>query len=471
MIKRYLIGLTTVFVCFAAVLANAATHYVIPPGTAGADPLNPYTNWARAGTNIIDVVNCAMTNTESRTVWVSNGTYVLTNQIYITNGLSLQGFNGRSNTFIDGNRTAGNTNRCFYINNASAIVKGFTISNGGNTTADGGGVYCNNGKLDDCTIKLNIAGSGGGVLLVNGILTNCLITTNISHVVAWDAGGGGVFARNSTAAYFFNCDIISNSTSCHGGGIYLYESPPTIIRGCNISCNYAHMYYGGIMGTASTFIEMSDSVISNNYAQQLTGGVNLYGSGTISNCIICYNSAGGDGGAGGVVISSSLMKMYNCLIYSNNNATLYYTAEPGGGGMLATAGTIVNCTIAKNSGRWGASGLSCTGATENVKVINTIIYSNSFYDGTIKAAFTNCCLESTNDLNATSCTTNNPLFADYAGDNYHLNVNSPCVNAGLNQDWMTNAVDLDGRRRIRYGTVDMGAYETIYNGTIYKIGF
>jgi hypothetical protein len=34
---------------------------------------------------------------------------------------------------------------------------------------------------------------------------------------------------------------------------------------------------------------------------------------------------------------------------------------------------------------------------------------------------------------------------------------------------MTNAFDLDGR--IRYGTVDIGAYETIYEGTIYKFGF
>jgi len=32
---------------------------------------------------------------------------------------------------------------------------------------------------------------------------------------------------------------------------------------------------------------------------------------------------------------------------------------------------------------------------------------------------------------------------------------------------MTNGVDMDGKKRIRYGTVDMGVYELIYNGTIY----
>ena len=44
------------------------------------------------------------------------------------------------------------------------------------------------------------------------------------------------------------------------------------------------------------------------------------------------------------------------------------------------------------------------------------------------------------------------------------------MNAGMNQSWMTNSVDMDVRARIRYGTVDMGAYEMIYEGTIYRIG-
>lgn len=34
---------------------------------------------------------------------------------------------------------------------------------------------------------------------------------------------------------------------------------------------------------------------------------------------------------------------------------------------------------------------------------------------------------------------------------------------------MTGALALDGR--IRYGTVDMGAYETIYEGTVYRMGY
>ncbi len=59
----------------------------------------------------------------------------------------------------------------------------------------------------------------------------------------------------------------------------------------------------------------------------------------------------------------------------------------------------------------------------------------------------------------------------YVAGNYRLNANSPCVNTGSNQDWMTNAVDLDGNRRIdRFsGRVDMGAYELFPKGTIFSI--
>ena len=64
--------------------------------------------------------------------------------------------------------------------------------------------------------------------------------------------------------------------------------------------------------------------------------------------------------------------------------------------------------------------------------------------------------------------TNAPLFVDMNAGNYRLSNNSPCINTGINRDWMTNSCDLDGRTRIRYGTVDMGCYEFILSGTTYR---
>lgn len=60
------------------------------------------------------------------------------------------------------------------------------------------------------------------------------------------------------------------------------------------------------------------------------------------------------------------------------------------------------------------------------------------------------------------------IFGDPGAGNYRLSAGSPCVNAGINQDWMTNAIDLGGNIRIRYGAVDMGSYECIYDNTLYN---
>ncbi|MBU4211926.1 MAG: hypothetical protein KKD33_05010, partial [Verrucomicrobia bacterium] len=79
--------------------------------------------------------------------------------------------------------------------------------------------------------------------------------------------------------------------------------------------------------------------------------------------------------------------------------------------------------------------------------------------------------------NGTGNITGDPMFVDKGlgygttnvVGNYRLSPNSPCINAGMNQNWMTNGVDLDGMMRIRYGTVDMGAYERINKGAIFSV--
>jgi hypothetical protein len=99
-------------------------------------------------------------------------------------------------------------------------------------------------------------------------------------------------------------------------------------------------------------------------------------------------------------------------------------------------------------------------------VYNTIVYGNNpggnytyLYVGMQDGAdFVNCRVWPRPNL-ATACTTNNPRFLNPAADNYWLPTNSPCINAGTNSTWMTNATDLAGLPRLIGGTVDMGCYE------------
>ena len=55
-----------------------------------------------------------------------------------------------------------------------------------------------------------------------------------------------------------------------------------------------------------------------------------------------------------------------------------------------------------------------------------------------------------------------PLFVDVADNNLRLSPSSPAINAGINDSIPAGiTTDLDGNQRIRYGTVDMGAYEGV----------
>lgn len=64
-----------------------------------------------------------------------------------------------------------------------------------------------------------------------------------------------------------------------------------------------------------------------------------------------------------------------------------------------------------------------------------------------------------------------PRFVDAAGGNFRLRGSSPCVNAGTNQAWMSNWLDLDGNPRLDTfsGVVDMGCYEHIRVGALFLV--
>jgi hypothetical protein len=52
---------------------------------------------------------------------------------------------------------------------------------------------------------------------------------------------------------------------------------------------------------------------------------------------------------------------------------------------------------------------------------------------------------------------NDPLFINPSGNDFHLQPDSPCINAGKNA--ISGILDFEGNLRIIGGTVDVGAYE------------
>ncbi len=390
---------------------SVATHYV---ARTGQTPVPPYTaGWTAAASNIQDVVNIM---SDGATILVKSGaTYPFEDQI-VTGFATIRSDNNgtldRDTTIISANNYPGKsvTNRCFHINDAEAIVEGFTITNG-LSRADGGGVYLSAGTLRNCLVAGNIS-------------------TNLSH-------GGGIYATGSRSL-ITNCDIVGNAAYGTGGGVQVTTS--------------AKLQNSRVRGNRGMTATTTGS---------FGGGVWMGASAVLQNCEIVSNIAPSSAVGGGVCIAANGLTIRNCLIAGNSSPS-------GGGGVgiwgALTGETVENCTLFGNMPAGGASsGIGGTWHAKTLTIRNTICQDSITVAGTILV--TNSCLLSTNIANATfsATITNNPVFVNAAGLDFRLKKGSPCIDTGLNQSWMDGALDLDGLvRKDRFASiVDMGAYEFV----------
>ena len=485
----------------------AETRYVSLSG----GHVSPFTNWADAATTIQAAIDVSE---DGDTVRVTNGIYAaggrtapagnLTNRIMVSGAIDVRSVNGPTNTVILGQGPLGESAiRCAYLE-YGATLSGFTLSNGctrtsddwqdqsgggafggqlsdclivGNAAQSSGGGVCDS-SVDHCTISANSAENGGGTF--NSRVTHCALNGNIA------TNGGGAYGGNledcliryNTAttgggvygSILFDCRILGN-TAERGGGVSLVMAAI-----CTIESNSAR-YGGGSSDSTISFCTIQDNVAASDgggscddavavsiirrnrasdYGGGLSGGWSLdcrieknhadWGGGlsetAASNCTVQGNQAdqSGGGGYGGTLYSSLLL---------GNSA-----GDKGGG---HDDSTLYNCTVVGNQATNQAGG--CNGG----RLYNCIVWSNraasdaNFSGGT----YAYCC--TTPNPGGLGNLTDDPRFVDATGKDYHLQSNSPCVNAGTNQDWMANATDLDGNPRIRGGCVDMGAYERMFS--------
>ena len=112
-----------------------------------------------------------------------------------------------------------------------------------------------------------------------------------------------------------------------------------------------------------------------------------------------------------------------------------------------------------------------------IKVENSVVYFNSadssgsnVYSTGTGHEYNYNCVAPTNSLPGSNNIPLNPLFVDGANDNYRLQRGSPGVNTGVNRDWMPGTFDLDGHHRPDKftGIVDIGCYEHVFRGSMFK---
>ena len=365
----------------------------------------------------------------------------------------------------------------------SAELTGCTITN--NRAGSGGGAeYC---TLSDCRISRNSATNGDGGGVYGGTLTGCLLSGN----TAWDSGGGAYDAQ--LTGCILQSNMVTGSTG-EGGGAY---------GGALVDCSLVMNAVTGALsfGGGAASAALSGCMLASNRAAY---GGGAYG-GTLSNCLARWNAAHYGGGAydsllyggafhnntasnGGGLFSGTAYDT----VFSNNTAiaggggacaaTLHRCrllgndADEGGG---AGGGALYNCVVMGNTADMGggvasAESYNCTivnndatsfgGGTFWGTPRNCIVYYNTAF-ASVNAYFgwlTNCCSSPMPD--GTDNFIAAPKMADYAAGDVRLLSNSPCLNAGTNQDWMAGAREAGGNNRLILNVVDVGAYEYTYPG-------
>lgn len=350
-------GLCALFLLLLAPLPASAVRYVSLTGSNTP----PYDTWATAATNIQTAIDAA---SAGENIFVTNGTYGITNQISVNRGMYIRSVNGPGVTIVNG----GGAYRCFslYSVGTTLFLQGFSLVNGWENNQGSGVFVQQNVIVQDCIIRGNTnGGAGGGVFIASsGVVRRCVIEGNRST----SGNGAGVFANGG--GLIQNCTIRGNTANNDGGGVYLGSGAD--LRSCAIVSNVAQFGYGG-------------GVWCDN--------------GRVENCTIVGNSA-----------------------------------QAGGGVHAGLAGAVFRNSI----------------LVENEAGVGTNWYDPS------SATFDHC---ATVPARGTACVTDDPRLWCWPSGDFRLYKDSPCIDAGTNQSWMTGASDVLGHPRVCNNTADIGADE------------
>ncbi|MHC4154082.1 MAG: right-handed parallel beta-helix repeat-containing protein [Planctomycetota bacterium] len=229
---------------------------------------------------------------------------------------------------------------------------------------------------------------------------------------------------------------VTGGHSYQGGGMYLAGCSPRIVN-CAFAGNTAANSGGGMYAADSLSLTVQNCAFAGNTAG-LKGGAMLNRDCTaaVTNCVFGENSAGAAGGG------------------------MYIMALEG-----QSSAAITNCTFSGNATN-NVGGAVWKNGRSSVDLTNCILWGNTATVG--GPQIYGDCVVSYSDVEGDWEGDGNidadPCFVNAVGGDYHLLVDSPCINSGHPDTIYTGEKDIDGEPRVMAGTVDMGADE--YCGVI-----
>jgi len=227
----------------------------------------------------------------------------------------------------------------------------------------------------------------------------------------------------------------------------------TIVTIESMTIRYGKANRGGGINNSGTLTLTNCSITENtDISSKEIGGAGIYNSGTgimnLSYCTVNNNGSGG-GYGGGIANHDGTMTLTNCIVAQNKAAE--------GGGIFSGGGTLTltNCTVTGNIARDQIGSIEGRG---DVSITNCIFCDNS-QDGHLSYDFDvtySDIADYSHELHPGVGNINeDPMFVDPDNGDYHLQVGSPCIDAGTSDGAPVD--DLEGNPR--YASPDMGAYE------------
>jgi parallel beta-helix repeat protein len=327
------------------------------------------------------------------------------------------------------------------------------------------GIYHENITLKDGVRVLaagaaapTIDGGGSGPVVTAGDVGS---TTKLDGFTITNGSanhGGGMYNYRSSPTVT-NCTFSGNTAANHGGGMHNYENSSPTVTNCTFSNNTATLRGGGMHNYGNSSPTVTNCTFSGNTAGEGGGMCNVGSSPTLTNCTFRENATPNPGaGGGGMLNYSSSPTLTNCTFSGN-------TAAHSGGGMYNyenSSPTVTNCTFSGNTvtGCGGGGGGMRNYNNSSPTLTNCILWGDSpqeIYNYNSTPAVTYCDVQGgypdTGNIDA------DPLFANPAADDFHLQADSPCIDVGDNGAPAIPSTDFEGDPRIMNGTVDMGVDE------------
>jgi len=326
--------------------------------------------------------------------------------------------------------------------------------------------------------KENIMFQIYGELIAEGTNEDSIKFTNYNNGEFWK---GIDFKENASNNSIINYCIVEHSND---RGISVFKCSPTISNSI-IQYNTHQSSTNGQGeeegGGAGICLKYSNSVVKNVIVRHNTGvtlGCGIYcsdGNPYISNSIIINNvnpsfNYGGTRPGGGIYCT------YNAKLTIENSVICYNVNSIGGGicasgftGIFTPELNVVNCIISENTAsvEYGYGGGVATFNDTDLSVTNSLIWNNEGGNFSCDDTWLGVNVTINNNMDSCDAYVNlikNPLFVSPSLEDFSLDMESPCIDAGDNS-FVTSEFDFIHNFRTWDGNndndtiVDMGAYE------------